>query len=270
MILKTTKGAIFAPFCRQIVLKYPFILCLYTMSNPKTPAYQRIKDSILANIHSGEWTAGSAIPTEMELTQAFGVSRMTVNRALKELTDERVLERRQGSGTFVAQAKFSHTFVEIRNIAKDIIDSGRAYKAEVLDKKSLSFNELPQEVQKTFFANPLNKNHPIFMVKIVHYADNQPLQLEERWVLGSLVPEFVQQDFTKINTSDYLIAKVPLERGDYTIGAVSAPPAISQILKIPTNAPALLLSRKTISQGLVVTVVKMWHAGERYQFSGEL
>lgn len=108
------------------------------------------------------------------------------------------------------------------------------------------------------------------MVKIVHYADNQPLQLEERWVLGSLVPEFIHQDFTKINTSDYLIANVPLERGDYTIGAVSVPPAISQILKIPPNAPALLLSRKTISQGLVVTVVKMWHAGERYQFSGEL
>lgn len=58
---------------------------------PKTPAYQRIKSAILTKIHAGDWVVGSAIPAEMALAQEFGVARMTVNRALKELTDERVL-----------------------------------------------------------------------------------------------------------------------------------------------------------------------------------
>ena len=84
------------------------------------PAYQRIKSAILDNIHSGKWQAGEAISTEMALAKEFGVSRMTVNRALKELSQERVLERRQGSGTFVAQQQFNHTFVEVRNIAQDL------------------------------------------------------------------------------------------------------------------------------------------------------
>ena len=74
------------------------------------PAYQRIKNAILDNIHSGKWQAGNAISTEMALAEEFGVSRMTVNRALKELSEERVLERRQGSGTFVAQQQFRYQY----------------------------------------------------------------------------------------------------------------------------------------------------------------
>ncbi|MGP4848192.1 GntR family transcriptional regulator, partial [Marinobacter sp. 1Y8] len=91
------------------------------------PAYQRIKNAILDNIHSGKWQAGNAISTEMALAEEFGVSRMTVNRALKELSEERVLERRQGSGTFVAQQQFNHTFVEVRNIAEDLKSANRDY-----------------------------------------------------------------------------------------------------------------------------------------------
>ncbi len=72
------------------------------------PAYQQIKEAILDNIHSGLWQAGQAIPPELTLAEQFGVSRMTVNRALKELSEERVLERRQGSGTFVAQQHFTN------------------------------------------------------------------------------------------------------------------------------------------------------------------
>ena len=103
-----------------------------TKNSKKSPAYQRIKTAILHNIHSGKWQAGEAISTEMALAEEFGVSRMTVNRALKELSEERVLERRQGSGTFVAQQQFNHTFVEVRNIAEDLKSANRGYQAQVV------------------------------------------------------------------------------------------------------------------------------------------
>lgn len=233
---------------------------------PVTPAYQRIKAAILANIHSGVWTAGTAIPTEMTLTQEFGVSRMTVNRALKELTDERVLERRQGSGTFVAQAKFSHTFVEIRNIAKDIIDSGQAYRAEVLDKKTFDFKELNSEIATIFYDKPSQ----VHLIKLIHFADNAPLQLEERWVSADLLPDFLNEDFTQINTSDYLIQKIPLESGHYQILARLADEKTANALQIKPFDAVLELQRTTISQGKIVTFVRMCHAGERYRFLGEL
>ena len=260
------------------------------------PAYQRIKNAILDNIHSGKWQAGNAISTEMALAKEFGVSRMTVNRALKELSEERVLERRQGSGTFVAQQQFNHTFVEVRNIAQDLKSANRDYQAQVVSKRVLTAAMLNDELRRKFDINEVavssntssNTNaHTTIMddstgadsssdapvlyeVKIIHFADGQPIQYEERWVDAKKVPEFIEQDFSVVNTSDYLIAKSPLERGSYTIRALAAPDEIAALLQIAPQSPTLVLRRQTYSAGRVLTFVTMWHAGDRYQFSGEL
>ncbi len=247
------------------------------------PAYQRIKNAILDNIHSGKWQAGNAISTEMALAEEFGVSRMTVNRALKELSEERVLERRQGSGTFVAQQQFNHTFVEVRNIAQDLKCANRDYQAKVVSKRGITAAMLNDELRRKFGLEKVVETSEseedksidseaavLYEVKIIHFADGQPIQFEERWVDALKVPEFIEQDFSVVNTSDYLIAKSPLERGSYTIRALAAPDEIAALLQITAQSPTLVLCRQTYSAGQVLTFVKMWHAGERYQFSGEL
>ena len=252
-----------------------------TKSKP-IPAYQRIKQAILDNIHQGTWAAGTAISTEMALAEEFGVSRMTVNRALKELSEERVLERRQGSGTFVAQQHFNHTFVEVRNIAEDLKSANRVYKAEVIAKRTLTKAMLSESLRQRFHISDKAKGKKakqteataaeavLYEVKILHIADGEPIQLEERWVDAKRLPQFIEQDFTEVNTSDYLIAKIPLERGSYTISAQPAKDEIAEALQIPEGSPALVLCRQTYSAGQTVTVVRMWHAGDRYQFTGEL
>jgi GntR family histidine utilization transcriptional repressor len=76
------------------------------MSNtPNPPAYQRVKRYVLDRIQNGQWKEGDAIPGEEALAREFGVSHMTVNRAIRELSDEQIVERVQGSGTYVAQQK---------------------------------------------------------------------------------------------------------------------------------------------------------------------
>ncbi len=254
------------------------------------PAYQRIKNAILENIHSGKWQAGNAISTEMALAEEFEVSRMTVNRALKELSEERVLERRQGSGTFVAQQQFNHTFVEVRNIAQDLKSANRDYRAQVVSKRAITAAMLDDEMRRKFDigaavvsshsksadfkeADSINdsiEDAILYEVKIIHFADGQPIQFEERWVDAKKVPAFIEQDFSVVNTSDYLIAQSPLERGRYTIRALAAPNKVAEALQIKPQSPTLVLRRQTYSAGQVLTFVKMWHAGDRYQFSGEL
>ena len=242
------------------------------------PAYQRIKNAILDNIHSGKWQAGNAISTEMALAAEFGVSRMTVNRALKELSEERVLERRQGSGTFVAQQQFNHTFVEVRNIAEDLKSANRDYEAKVVSKRAVTALLLDDELRRKFGIDEMAtvthtdaSDAPIlYEVKSIHIADGEPIQFEERWVDAKKVPHFIDQDFTVVNTSDYLVAKIPLESGSYTIRALAAPVEVADALQIAPQSPTLVLRRQTYSAGQVVTFVKMWHAGDRYQFSGEL
>ena len=87
-------------------------------TTPTPPAYQRVKQHVLEHIQNGLWKEGDAIPGEEALAREFGVSRMTVNRAIRELSDEQIVERVQGSGTYVAQQKYQATLVEIRNIAE--------------------------------------------------------------------------------------------------------------------------------------------------------
>jgi len=247
------------------------------------PAYQRIKDSILKNIHSGKWQAGEAIPTEHALADKFSVSRMTVNRALKELSEERVLHRRQGSGTFVAQQQYNHTVVEVRNIAADIKATGKQYSAQVISQRRVAASEVSPRIL-ALLTQPMLDISPtpttglerregtdlIDEVKLVHIANGKPLQYEERWVDASLVPQFIEQDFSVVNTSDYLIQQAPLQGGSYTIRAVAAPKPVAKALDLAVGAPALLLSRQTFSAGRVVTFVNMWHAGDSYQISGTL
>ncbi len=235
------------------------------MTKP-TPAYQQIKHYILQAIHSGEWTTGMAIPTEMSLSEQFEVSRMTVNRALKELSEEKVLERRQGSGTFVAQQHFNHTFVEVRNIADDVRHTGKSYRAEVTYKTFCKKSVLPSDIQPLF-----TNSQKLIQLDIIHYGDDVPIQYEKRWVDSELVPEFSKQDFTQVNASDYLIHNVPLVKGSYFIQAKFPTPDIAKKLQMSDKQPALLLSRYTYSTDeLVVTYVQMWHNGESFQFSGEL
>ncbi len=230
------------------------------------PAYQRIKQYILHAIHSGEWRAGMTIPTEISLAKQFAVSRMTVNRALKELTEEKVLERRQGSGTFVAQQQFHHTFVEVRNIADDVRQTGKHYRAKVIGKKTCGLSALPSDRQPLF-----QKTQKLFQLDVVHYGDDMPIQYEKRWVDAELVPEFSEQDFSRVNTSDYLIHTVPLVKGHYSVQALHPTADIAKRLNMATTQAALLLTRYTYSSNNhIVTYVQMWHNGNHFQFSGEL
>ena len=70
-----------------------------TIEDSPAPIYARVKQGICQKINSGEWQTDQRVPSESEMVKALGVSRMTVNRALRELTDEGVLVRQQGVGT---------------------------------------------------------------------------------------------------------------------------------------------------------------------------
>ena len=168
--------------------------------------------------------------------------------------------------------------MEVRNIAEDLKSANRDYEAKVVSKRAVTASMLDDELRRKFGIDEMatvthtdaNDAPILYEVKIIHVADGQPIQFEERWVDAKKVPEFIEQDFTVVNTSDYLVAKIPLESGSYTIRALAAPNEVADALQIAAQSPTLVLRRQTYSAGQVVTFVKMWHAGDRYQFSGEL
>lgn len=230
----------------------------------KHPAYKRIKNYILDNIHNGNWQINQSIPTEIQLASEFNVSRMTVNRALKELSEEGVLERRQGAGTYIKQQQFKDTYVEVRNIAEDIRSSGKKYRAKVI-KQGICQADFTLAQQ---FNCEVGDN--LAEVFIIHYANDRPVQYEQRWVNVGVAPDFIKQDFSQINASAYLIENLPLQGGSYTIEALSANKEVAEALQLELGSPILVLSRKTWSKQQIITYVIMSHAGNYYRIQGVL
>lgn len=95
------------------------------------PFYEKVKQAISEKIHSGVWRPHDRIPSEAELVAQFGFSRMTINRALRELTDEGLLVRLQGVGTFVAEPKGQSALFEVRSIAAEIVARHHQHRCEV-------------------------------------------------------------------------------------------------------------------------------------------
>ena len=226
------------------------------------PAYQGIKDFILSRIHAGEWGEGDQVPSENELAREFKVARMTVNRALRELTSEQVLTRVQGAGTFVARPKYESTLVAIRSISDEIVARGHRYRADVLQLGAAIADEaLAEEMQ-------VAAGSPIFFSRVLHCENDEPVQLEERWVNPAVAPEYALQDFTNTTPNQYLVRVAPLQRVEYRIEATAPDDSTRERLTMDPLEPCLVLHRRTWSQSQVASIANLWHPGSRYRFTG--
>lgn len=229
-----------------------------------TPIFQRIKDFLTAQIAAGHWKEGDVIPSEQALVRQFGVSRMTVNRAVRELTAEAVLTRRQGSGTFVAPQKYQATLLEIRSIADEVRSRGHVHRSTL---QLLEQGRASELLAKQF---ELPAGQTLFHSIIVHYESGVPIQVEDRWVNPQCAPAYLAQDFTRITPNEYLVAAAPLQGASYSLEALAAPRDIAEMLAMDARQPCLVLRRQTRSGGRVASIVTMWHPGHRYQFAGSV
>ena len=96
------------------------------------PLYRQIKDHILDRINNGEWVEGSKLPSENDFVAGFQISRMTVNRALRELSQEGVLSRVHGLGTFVAEKTRHASLIKLQDIAEEVVNIGKQYRCKIL------------------------------------------------------------------------------------------------------------------------------------------
>lgn len=231
-------------------------------TSDNTPIFQRIKDHLLAQIGAGVWKEGDVIPSEQALVKQFGVSRMTVNRAVRELTAEQVLTRRQGSGTYVAQQKYQSTLLQIKSIAEEVRARGHVHRSSLQHLEQVKASEL---MAKQF---ELAAGHALFHSVIIHFENGVPIQVEDRWVNPDCAPDYMDQDFGAITPNEYLMKAAPLQGASYSIEALPAPREIADMLAIEVRQACLVLRRQTLSGGRIATIATMWHPGHRYQFAG--
>ena len=218
----------------------------------------------MSEIAAGRWKEGDVVPSEQALVRQFGVSRMTVNRAVRELTAEHVLTRRQGSGTYVAPQKYQATLVEIRSIADEIRARGHRHHS------SLHLLEPARATDLLALQFELPPGAPLFHSVIVHFENEVPIQVEDRWVNPACAPDYLAQDFAAVTPNEHLMQAAPLQSATYSIEALQPPRDIADMLAIEPRQCCLVLRRRTRALGQIASVVTMWHPGQLYQFAGSV
>ena len=232
------------------------------IAQDSTPIFQRIKDYLVGEIATGRWKEGDVVPSEQALVRLFGVSRMTVNRAVRELTAEQVLTRRQGSGTFVAPKKIRATLVEIRSIADEVRARGHVHRSR------LHLLEAARASDALALQFELAPGQSLYHSVIVHFENEVPIQVEDRWVNPACAPHYLEQDFAAVTPNEHLMEAAPLQGASYSIEALAPPREIADMLAIEPRQCCLVLKRRTTSHDQVASVVTMWHPGQLYQFTG--
>ena len=230
---------------------------------PPSALYLQIKQHIIDQIESGQWMPDDRIPSENQLARDFKASRMTANRALKELTEEGRIVRIQGVGTFVARPRSDAALLEIKSMGRQIRDWGGTHNCEVL---LLTEEPVPADIARTM---ELPTGSPVFHSILLHRDGDTPVQHSERYVNPEVAPDYLDQDFTRMSPSDYLVEVAPVQEAEHMIQAVKSTEIVRKQLKIHPDEPCLSLTRRTRSFNQVATYSIMTSPGTRYQLKGK-
>ena len=225
--------------------------------------YARVKQHLKQGLASGRWPPGALMPSEAELVADFNVSRMTVNRALRELQAEGLVHRAQGVGTFAAQLHKVSSQLTINDLHDEIVARGNRHHAVVHKQHALPAS--PALAAQLGVA----PGATVFHTLIVHFENGSPLQCEDRYVNPACAPAYLQADFTRTTPTHWLFQHTHLWRAQYSIEAARATPLEARLLALPAEAPCLVVVRRTFTRAAPITIARLVHPGGRYSLNGE-
>jgi GntR family histidine utilization transcriptional repressor len=230
---------------------------------PRLSAYARVKQFLKDGLAAGRWPPAALMPSEAELTAQFGVSRMTVNRAIRELQAEGLVERSQGVGTFAARLHRVSSSLTIRDLHDEIEARGHQHHAVVhLQRREKASAALAAQLG-------LATGAPVFHTLIVHFENGMPLQCEDRYVNPACSPGYLAADFTQTTPTQVLFDTTALWRAQYAIESVPAGVDEARLLGIAPRDACLVITRSTYTRDATITLARLVHPGSRYVIQGE-
>ena len=227
------------------------------------PAYERVKAFIKAQVNQGVWRPGAAVPSESALQQQFGISRMTVNRALRELVVEGLVTRTQGSGTVVAQLHRISSTLALRDIHDEVLARGHVHSTRRQHLAAVRASAALAEVFR------LRRGARLFHSVLVHCEDGLPIQYEDRHVNPAAAPDYLGVDFALTTPTRYLLEHAPLTEASYSIEASLPSLQEAACLAIAPSVPCLVMTRRTVSGPHVASLARLVYPGLRYSFNGK-
>ncbi len=215
------------------------------------PLYARIQEYIAELILSGKLAPDAKIQSERDFSDDLGVSRMTVRRAITELVNEGLLERKHGSGTYVAKPKITYESSELANHIMAMQRRNIAAASQLLEFGEVAASRRLAESLLVEIGNP------IYRVAMLRFANRVPVVLERVFIPCARCSRLEEWDLEKNSILDLLTDAYHIQPGriSQTIEAVTAVDTVAQQLRVEEGFPLLMISRVMYERGAETPVV---------------
>ncbi|MGY9049270.1 hypothetical protein P775_25185 [Puniceibacterium antarcticum] len=223
--------------------------------------HDRITADIRHMIVSGDWAPGHQLPVETAMAETYGVSRMTMNKALTRLAREGYLIRRKKRGTFVAQPRAQSAIMEIADIEAEVGSMGQDYRFTLLSRNSraLSGSEAAD------IGSGAVAGQGALQLEGLHSADGQPFCHETRLVNPGQAPGVLEQDFGATPPGTWLLRRVPWSEASHRIRALNADSEMAGALALSDGDACLEIVRRTRTSEGWVTWARLVYPGDSHQ-----
>lgn len=227
-------------------------------AGPKS-LHLRILNDVRDNIISGEWAPGFRIPFEVDMAKQYGCSRMTVNKALIQLTRAGLLVRNRKSGTYVNAPQSLSAALEITNIRNEVEKAGKQYSYCLLSDYT---GEMKPDHLKRLGEKAFNN---IRQITCLHFADAKPFCYEERIINIDAVPEVNDTSFENEAPGVWLIRTVPWNAAEHQISACGVTGDTAKALEVKSGTPCLVIERITQHEKGYVTWARLSYPGDQHR-----
>lgn len=230
-------------------------MSMQKMGNPRPQVgYREIFAWIADGIRSGRWRPGDRLPTEAELVRHFRVSRMTVSRALTDLAGLRLVDRRRGAGSFVAESGGSVPLFAARDVAEELRATRDGFSVQVLVHCAEAWPEMHRQA-----GAPGKCVHSL----LVYSTSEGPVQAEERWVNPAEVPAYARADLTR-TSSFSLLAAVRSNEIETRLTAARPGKRDAHLLACSASQPCWILERTSWRTRVLISHSRIVSRGDRY------
>lgn len=227
--------------------------------------YYQLKEEIKKNIFSGEWSEGSRIPSEQEICEIYGVSRITVRKAIEELQNEKYLVKKQGRGTFVQKKAIEQKLQKFYSFSEEL----RSQEIREHSRVVAFCRQTPDETVRETLR--LEKGREVFLIERLRYIDEKPYALEKSYIPVSLVPELTGERIQENGLYKTLGSfGVYLDHAKETFSAVNLTREEAKNLQVENKEAAINLIRVTYRGEEAVEYCKSLVRGDVFHYSVEL
>ena len=216
-------------------------------------SHQSIRESIRRRLTSGEWLPGALMPGETEIAAEFGCARSTVNRALRGLAEEGLIERKRRAGTRILELPVRRAHFDLSLIRQEVESMGSTYLPQVVLRKIVP---APKHIAERLKLDP---SEPLLHLETVHLASGHPHAFEDRWVNIDAAPDILDAPLDKISVNEWLIREVPYSSGDVIFAAQNAGPREAKALNTLPGDALFTIDRATWFNDVYVTAVKLFY-----------